>query len=111
MAAIKGIGRVKGTKGKVKAKAKTKCMNRGCNKAARARGNCPGCYHAFRRAIASGKIPSWQYLIDRGLALPEHGNSPVANTIGELQRRDELLKAKQIRSDPKHAHSPTSRKE
>lgn len=65
---------------------KTKCIAPGCNRPVHCRGLCNACYFVARREIKSGHVPSWDYLVDLGLAV-QKCSTPIGKAIRRVQRR------------------------
>ncbi len=44
------------------------CLIKGCGKAAKSRGLCKTCYTSAANAVKRGRVPSWEFLVENGLA-------------------------------------------
>lgn len=56
------------------------CITPGCGKEAKSRGLCKGCYTSASNAVKRGKVPSWGFLEEHGMALAAAGQHKNAFT-------------------------------
>lgn len=75
------------------------CIIKDCGRTPKTRGLCHACYSAATKAIKTGQVPSWDFLIENGLALAamqSSAPSPFAQRLAEIKKEKGNQKASEI---------------
>lgn len=64
------------------------CLIEGCGRQAKTRGLCKSCYATADKMIRTSEVPSWEWLIEKGLARPANAHAQVSIF---RQKIDEIL--------------------
>ncbi len=70
------------------------CLTVGCGREASLRGLCRACYNSAQEAVKDGKVPSWDFLVENGMALAPRSQKTSVFSARLAEKLDALSKLK-----------------
>lgn len=79
-----------------------KCIIEGCERTSKTRGLCKTCYTSASNAVKRGKVTSWEFLEENGLALPAAGQQQSTFSTALTKKLNDLNRQPASAIVPKH---------